>query len=193
MFHVKHKKKIRGIGMITDILGQFSIEFYILAGLFLVVFFIFSIYVTVLKKSFRKLKEKYEFMINGTSGTSLEGILFDHIERVNELVRQNKEIESKINEIERNLMLCVQRVGIVRYNAFDNMGSDLSFAIALLDKNNDGVVLNGIFSRDSSVVYAKPVFGGMSKHPLSAEEVQAIDRAQKGIKDQTNTGGKQNE
>ena len=68
-------------------------------------------------------------------------------------------------------------MGIVRYSAFRDTGSDLSFAVALLDENNSGVVFNGIYSREMSNIYAKPVEKGNSKYTLSNEELQAIDRA----------------
>ena len=72
---------------------------------------------------------------------------------------------------------CIQKVGIVRYNAFKDTGSDLSFALALLDENNDGVVLNGIYSREMSNIYAKPVKNGKSSYTISEEEQQAINDA----------------
>ena len=72
---------------------------------------------------------------------------------------------------------CIQKIGIVRYNAFKDTGSDLSFALAMLDEKNNGVVLNGIYSREMSNIYAKPVEKGKSKYTLSEEEQQAIQKA----------------
>ena len=72
---------------------------------------------------------------------------------------------------------CVQKIGIVRYSAFRDTGSDLSFALALLDEKNNGVVLNGIYSREMSNIYAKPVENGESTYTLSEEEKQAINKA----------------
>ncbi len=70
-----------------------------------------------------------------------------------------------------------EKVGIVRYNAFQDTGSDLSFALALLDEKNNGVVLNGIYSREMSNIYAKPVENGKSKYTISEEENLAIEKA----------------
>jgi len=78
-----------------------------------------------------------------------------------------------------DLKSCIQKIGIVRFNAFKDVGSDLSFALALLDEKNDGVVLNGIYSRDVSNIYAKPVKNGTSTYTLSNEEEQAISKAVK--------------
>ena len=74
-------------------------------------------------------------------------------------------------------MKCIQKIGIVRYSAFKDTGSDLSFALALLDENNDGVVLNGIYSREMSNIYAKPIQNGKSTYTVSEEETQAISKA----------------
>ena len=74
---------------------------------------------------------------------------------------------------------CVQKVAIMRYKAFENVGSDLSFSIAILDGNNDGVLLTGIYGREESVTYAKPVDKGISRYDLSEEEKQVLNEASK--------------
>ena len=83
--------------------------------------------------------------------------------------------------IDEDLSKCIQKIGIVRYSAFKDTGSDLSFAVALLDENNNGVVFNGIYSREMSNIYAKPVENGNSKYTLSNEETEAIEKAVKSI------------
>jgi hypothetical protein len=117
--------------------------------------------------------------MNGLSDRNMEELLENCLSNSNSVSAKNREIELKINEIERNMIQCVQKVGIVRFNAFDNVGSDLSYSIALLDNNDTGIVLSGIYARDSSSTYAKPVLSGKSKYSLSAEEMQAIDIARK--------------
>ena len=94
-------------------------------------------------------------------------------------MNKNEIMEQKLNKLEGDLRLCVQKVGVVRYNAFDNVGSDLSFAITLLDSNDNGVIINGVYSRESSTTYAKPVVAGQSKYTLSAEELQSLELAKK--------------
>lgn len=127
----------------------------------------------------KKLKAKYLMFMNGLSGVNIERVLEDCLEKVNFVIDKNKEIEYQINTLERNLYYCIQKVGIVRYNAFDNVGSDLSFSIALLDNNDDGLVMSSLYSRDSSSTYAKPISGSKSRYALSAEEIKAIDIARK--------------
>ena len=82
-----------------------------------------------------------------------------------------------MKNLDEDLTNCIQKVGIVRYNAFKDTGSDLSFALALLDEKNNGVVLNGIYSREMSNIYAKPVENGKSTYTVSEEEAQAIQKA----------------
>ena len=97
--------------------------------------------------------------------------------RVERVEKQNAEILNQINLLDKDLEGCVQKVGIYRYSAFQDTGSDLSFTLALLDENNNGVIFNGIYSREMSNIYAKPIENGNSKYTLSDEEKIAIDRA----------------
>ncbi len=127
----------------------------------------------------KRLKNKYNRFMNGHNDVSLEEVLEDCIDKVNNVIDKNKEIEFQINAIKRNMYYCVQKVGIVRYNAFDDVGSDLCFSIALLDNNDDGVVISSLYARESSSTYAKPISRGKSRYALSAEEIKAIDEARK--------------
>ena len=90
------------------------------------------------------------------NGNNLEEMLQEYIKRVNKVEAKNEEIISYCKVLEENIKRCSQKIGIVRYNAFKDTGSDLSFALAILDDYNNGVVLNGIYARDSSNIYAKP-------------------------------------
>ncbi len=152
-------------------------------SLFVAVCFLLTIVLFIMNLSLRsKLKElddKYKRFMNGVNGENVEHLLEECISKTSAVISKNREIENHINAIERNLIHCIQKVGIVRYNAFDNVGSDLSFSIALLDENDDGIVLSGLYSRESSNSYAKPVVGGKSKYALSVEEIKAIDIAKK--------------
>ena len=97
--------------------------------------------------------------------------------KVERVEKQNAEILGSIDKIKKDQKQVIQKVGMVRYSAFQDTGSDLSFTLALLDKNNNGVVLNGIYSREMSNIYAKPVENGKSTYTLSEEEQQAINKA----------------
>lgn len=127
-----------------------------------------------------KLNKKYKnFMKKLGNGKNLEEDLETYMYRVNKVEQQNTQIQNEIKNMDNNITKCVQKVGLVRYNAFEDTGSNLSFALALLDNNNNGIVLNGIYSREMSNIYAKPIENGKSTYTFSEEEKQAIEKAMK--------------
>lgn len=132
----------------------------------------------VLLISNMKLKEKYnKFMKKLGNGKDLEEDLSNFMYKVDRVEKQNAEIMNFCKSLDDDLAKCIQKIGIVRYSAFKDTGSDLSFAVALLDEENSGVVFNGIYSREMSNIYAKPVEKGNSSYTLSEEEAEAIRRA----------------
>ncbi len=145
------------------------------------VLFTFIILISLISTRLKlnKLLKRYKKFFKDSDNGSVEKLVEENIDLCNEISNKNKDIENRINYVERNMLQCVQKIGVVRYNAFDNVGSNLSFAIALLDGNDNGVVLNGIYSRESTSTYAKAIANGQSKYALSAEEIQAIDIAKK--------------
>ncbi len=84
------------------------------------------------------------------------------------------DIRKNIDRINKNLQICVQKTGVIRYNPFENVGGNLCFAAALLDKNNDGFVLNTIFTEAGCYTYCKPIDNCESTITLSKEEKEAI-------------------
>ena len=137
----------------------------------LIGFFTAIIKISKIQNNYRRFLQKLG------NGNNIEEDLENYMYRVDRVEKQNADILLNIKNIENDVIKCIQKIGIVRYSAFENTGSDLSFALALLDENNDGVVLNGIYSREMSNIYAKPVEKGESKHTLSEEEKQAIEKA----------------
>ena len=100
-----------------------------------------------------KMVKKYNrFISKFSKGANIEALLGDYASSVEEVKKENREIKNEINIMEKNSMRCIQKVGIVRYNAFSDTGSDLCFALALLDFENNGVVINGVYSDRKSVV-----------------------------------------
>ena len=85
-------------------------------------------------------------------------------------------------ELTRDLSGYVQKVGVVRFNAFEDTGSDLSFAVAILDAQLNGVVISSLYGREESRVYAKPVEAGGSRYLLTDEERRAIEEARRKMK-----------
>ena len=127
-----------------------------------------------------KLSKKYNNFIKKIgNGENIQEDLENYMYRVERTEKQNAEILFDINNLKEDLKKCVQKVGIIRYSAYEDTGSDLSFTLALLNDKNDGVVLNGIYSREMSNIYAKPVSSGKSSYTLSEEEQKAIEQAKK--------------
>lgn len=147
---------------------------WIIAGLIMLLLIAFI----VVMVQFSSLNKKYKnFMKKLGNGKNLEEDLETYMYRVDKVETQNADILNQIKTLDKDLMKCIQKIGIVRYSAFKDTGSDLSFALALLDENNDGVVLNGIYSREMSNIYAKPIQNGKSTYTVSEEETQAIQKA----------------
>ena len=146
----------------------------ILAGLSVILLIAFVVAIIKIAGINKKYKN---FMQKLGNGQNIEEDLENYMYRVERVEKQNAEILTAIKNIDSDLEKCIQKVGIVRYNAFKDTGSDLSFALALLDENNNGVVLNGIYSREISNIYAKPVEKGKSSYTISEEEQEAIRKA----------------
>lgn len=150
---------------------------YVILGIIIVNIILIILYVSSNLK-LRKLNKEYRnFMKKVGKGDDLEENLKVYINKVEKVEKENKEIEDYCDSLNKEIAKTIKKVGIVRYNAFKDTGSDLSFALALLNENNDGVVLNGIYSREMSNIYAKPIKDGKSKYTISEQEQEAIDKA----------------
>ena len=165
-----------------DIVLNFLRSDIFLFALFVAVVILFILYI-VSVANLRKFRVSYtKFMNKLGNGDNLEEMLKEYVKRVNPVEAKNEEIISYCKVIDENIKRCSQKMGLVRYNAFKDTGSDLSFTLAILDDFNNGVVLNGIYARDSSNIYAKPIENGESKYVLSNEEKEAIHKAINNIK-----------
>lgn len=127
----------------------------------------------------RRLNLIFEKMMQGSSGESIEKMMLERIHDIEVLKKNVADLRTGCEKLEIENQKHIQQVGVVRFNAFDNTGSDLSFAVALLDASNSGFVLSGIYGREESRVYAKPVLKGESTYLLTKEEKQALDVAGK--------------
>ncbi|MBO8168728.1 MAG: DUF4446 family protein [Thermoanaerobacteraceae bacterium] len=149
--------------------------------LFVVIVLMF-IWLLFLYGKMRKLERRYNAFMKDVSGeTSLEERLADFQKETDALRDQLGDTRRRLMFVEENLPQCLQKVGIVRYNAFDDVGSDLSFAVALLDEKGNGVVFSSLYARDDNRIYAKPVTKGLSKYQLTEEEQAAINQAMEQI------------
>jgi hypothetical protein len=145
----------------------------IVAGLFLLIFIMLIVGLVKL----RRLRRRYNQIINGGQPENIEQLIIEMQANINQLNAQNTAQKAEIDQINKAMRKMKSHVAVQRYNAFSNEGgSDLSFSIALLDEAQDGVVLTGIHSREQTFIYAKPVEKGQSSYSLTPEERQIIDR-----------------
>lgn len=126
-----------------------------------------------------RMNKRYRKLMQGVEGANLEKLLLNHIEEVRDAVKRVDSLSASCRNLEGITRNCVQKVGIVRFNAFEDTGSDLSFAIALLDAQNNGVVISNIFGRNESRTYAKPIVNCQSQYFLTEEEKEALEQAWK--------------
>ena len=134
---------------------------------------------TICLLKMRKLKKEYQLLMELVGKGENFNDIFNHcVNQIENVSRETQRQKNRIENIEKNMERCVQKVGVIRYKAHQNSGSDLFFAIALLDFEDNGVVLNGIYSRDNTTTtYAKPIEHGKSKYVLVKEEEEAIEEA----------------
>ena len=120
---------------------------------------------------------RYQQLVGGVSPGNLEQIMSMHVARINQHERQIGELSRGLDTLDQVLQTAIQRVGLVRFNPFGDVGGDQSFAIALLDQRGNGVVFSSLHHRNETRVYAKPIEAGRSGYALSDEEAQALAQA----------------
>lgn len=149
---------------------------YLWAGLAAVVVLLL-IWMLVMQVKLGRAVRRYDRVTRGVDGGTLQQILEKEIWRIQEATEKADALETRCESLATDLRRCVQRVGVVRFNPFQDTGGDQSFSIALLNAQGDGVVLTGMYGRNDTRFYAKPVQANGSKHDLSPEEQQAIQMA----------------
>ena len=160
------------IGMYFSV-DDFLITFAIMAGVML---FLFILLLVNMAKT-RRLRKKYDSFMTGGDGKSLEDTLVKRIQQIEGLIVSENENRENIQKIFDTLKFTFQKVGMVKYDAFDEMGGKLSFSLALLDQKNDGFINNAMHSREGCYTYIKEIVDGNSIIVLAEEEKNALDIA----------------
>lgn len=124
-----------------------------------------------------KLKRRLKKLVHNQDGMSIEAVVHQYYGEIDDVRKTQAEIKAKQKEIEETLLHCITKVGIIRFNPFGEVGGNQSFAIALLDKENTGIVISSLYGRESSRFYGKPIVKGKSSYQLSDEEMDAVERA----------------
>lgn len=148
-------------------------EIFLIKILLLIIF----IMLFFLGRRVKLLTAGYKAFMQGRTGACLEDVLQVISEDVHRLGSRLDGDRERLEELASALDTAICGVGVVRFNAFQNTGGDLSFAVACLDAKQNGLVLSSIYGRNESRTYAKPVREGLSPYQLSGEEQEAIRRA----------------
>lgn len=149
---------------------------YIIIGIlaFCIILF-FLLIITMIKVS--KIKKKYNLFMSGNTAESLENLIIKKFGEIDNLKEASENNERSIYKINEELLLTMKKTGIVKYDAFHEMGGKLSFALAILNDKNDGFVLNAMHSREGCYTYIKEILKGKSFIVLGEEEKQAVEQA----------------
>lgn len=167
---------------ILELLASYGIDpAYIIMGLFAVTFIMIVLYIRVLCKM-KKLYRNYDKFMRGKDAESLEETIWKQFDRIEKLEESDEEKGGQIERIFENLQTVYQKTGLVKYDAFREMSGKLSYALALLDKNNNGVMINSMYSREGCYSYVKEIIRGESYINLSEEEEEALKIAVNGDK-----------
>ena len=161
----------------NSILEQIGIDPGILIIVLLVVVLVLIFITASLSLSVHRLNRKYTAFMKGKDGKTLEESLLSKFSEIDGLAKLTKQNRQDVKDIYRKMEKDFKKVGIVKYDAFNEMGGKLSFALAMLDGNNSGWVINAMHSREGCYTYIKEIVKGESYVELAEEETEALDRA----------------
>ncbi len=160
-------------------MGNINQEIALIFSVGIVVLIIILLVVTILLwRKLNLVKRKYDAMIGHAGVANLEEIITELQNKLEILQGDHSKHELLLQQMRSKLSEMKGNVSIVRYNAFEEFGSDQSFSIALIDDHQDGLVLTVIHGREETYSYGKPLIKGESKYPLSPEERKVISSAQ---------------
>lgn len=138
------------------------------------VFLVWNIYLEI---RLRKEKERTTNFFKGKKAESLEAILSEIFKKQKRTEENTHKALNKIKVLDNIALRSIQKVGVIRFNPFSEIGSNQSFVIALLDQKDNGFVISSLHAKEGTRIYAKPIKYGESEYPLSKEEEEAIKQA----------------
>ncbi len=149
---------------------------YILTGI-AAVLLIFLILLIVLLIKYSRVKKRYDKFMSGKNAASLEEDMHGVFQDMKALKMNVEKNRKDIRVLYKNMEKAFQKVGLIRYDAFNQIGGQMSFSLALLDENNNGFILDSVHGRDGCYSYTKEIKNGTSASSLGQEEQQALDIA----------------
>lgn len=149
---------------------------YIIAALGAITFVLFILVIVCLAK-LGGLKKKYKKFMEGSDAQSLEELIQKEVVEIRRLQEEDQDTKDKIVDMNRVISGCYQKTGIVKYDALTGMGGQISFALAMLDLRNTGIMINSIHTREGSYLYMKEIKEGKCEVLLGKEEEKALEKA----------------
>lgn len=165
---------------LTDIVNvlENNMEFVLIGvAIAALVLFIFLILAIVNLAQISKLKKKYQKFMGDSNAQSLEETIVNHLNEIDGLISSNAENKKNISQLTNQMHFAFQKVGLVKYDAFQEMGGKLSFSLCLLNEKEDGFIINAMHSREGCYTYIKEVIAGNCVIILSEEEKEALKMA----------------
>lgn len=154
---------------------QATLILILIVGLFSLISLVTSVFALLKAKT---IKNNLQTLFSGKQAKDLETIILEQGKEIKALDKEIQELFEISNKINKLAFRGVHKVGLVRFNPFKEIGGDQSFAIAMLDGSETGIVISSLHTREGTRVYAKPVLKGESKrYTLTEEEKQAIKQA----------------
>ena len=153
---------------------DFLISFALVAVILVMLALIINLY-----SELSTIKKRYKKMMGGSEGTSIEQMLAAHTTEVNEAVQKYKSLQRQADNLEELLKSSLARVAVIHFDAFEKTWQGLSWCVAILDRNNNGVVFSSICGQETERSYVKPIEDGRvsANYKLTREEEQALRQA----------------
>lgn len=160
-----------------DFFGLFSVDtLYVILGM-AVVMAVMLVFLIINSVKIKKMKLTYTSFMSGKDGKSLEEVILKRFKEVDELKKEDAPKKVQLDDINESLRYAFSKMGMVKYDAFNEMGGKLSFALALLDNRNNGFLINAMHSREGCYTYVKEIINGESYINLGEEEKKALNKA----------------
>lgn len=181
----------------TGILDQLGIDpFYIFIILFIMQV-VLIVLLVILYDNYKRLQKSYSVFMKGKNGKDLERSIFRKFKKLDKIAKLVNENEEQVKILSKQITGHYQKVGIVKYDAFHEMGGNLSFVLTMLDGNNSGWIFNAMHSREGCYTYIKEVVKGETYIELSEEEQECLEKAiyqeEYDIRDMIKENGKKEE
>ena len=158
--------------------AAFTTDFFISFALVAVIFIMLALIIN-LYSELSTIKKRYKKMMGGSEGTSIEQMLSSHTAEVSQAVKEYKRLQGQVDILEEMVRSSLARVAVIHFDAFEKTGQGLSWCVAILDRNNNGVVFSSICGQEAERSYVKPIEDGRvgPNYKLTREEEQALRQA----------------